>query len=147
MALVKINPVRKQVGKKGKKSGSQIGQVLGTVGGLALGAGLAAASPAAGAAAGPGLMSAAAAKGAALGGSLGSTVGGIAGHAIDPGESDTRQVVESRQVQIPAGDEALRAQELLAGLQAANRTPGMGKFTSPLTQGYIQSMINLKKMG
>ena len=132
MAVQQINPQRKVVkpASGGKKGGGGLGQAIGAAAGGVIG-GLAGGAPGA-------------LAGASAGGGLGSALGG----AIAPARQATGPVEEFRpQVQLTASQEARRSQELLAGLQALQNEPTMGGFASPLTQAYIQSMTNLKKMG
>ena len=132
MAVQQITPQRRVVAPAsgGSKGGGGLGQALGAAAGGVIG----------GLSGGP----AGALAGASAGGGLGAALGG----AIAPAQQARGPVEEiAPQVQLTASQEARRSQELLAGLQAIQDQPTMGGFASPLTQAYIQSMTNLKKMG
>ena len=140
MAVQQITPQRRVVAPAsgGSKGGGGLGQALGAAAGGIIG-GLGAAAGSGGLATAQGAMA-----GAAAGGGLGAALGG----AIAPARQGRGPVEEiAPQVQLTASQEARRSQELLAGLQAIQDQPTMGGFASPLTQAYIQSMTNLKKMG
>jgi len=132
MALTGINPTRKiiQRGSNNKPGGANALSALGTVaGGIA---GAFSGTP----------------QGVAAGAAAGGAAGGIIGGALDPAKAGQQQIEDFKpQVQLTASEESIRGQQLMASLQAANRTPGFGQFTAPLTKAYVQSMINLKNMG
>jgi hypothetical protein len=132
MALKPINPTTRIV-KPASKGRSGLGSVLGAAGAVAGGiVGGLTGNPVA------------ALQGAGAGAGLGQVLGG----AVDPGKAPQAAQQEfSPQVQLTASQESMRAQQLLAGIDAINRQPGLGSYTAPLTKAYIQSMTNLKQMG
>ena len=138
MAVRQINQVAKVIpGKKAKGGGVGLGSMIGgTIGAIAGGWG--------GIAGGPlGI-----AKGASLGFGAGSSAGAALGGAIAPASGGTAdQVTQAPPVPLSASKEAMRAQTLLAGLQASQQDPILAEYSEPISQAYINSMINLKKMG
>jgi len=155
-----INPTKKivQPARKGKRGGSGLGSIiLGTAGAVAgglagsfvaPGAGTAAGAVA-GAEAGAGLAAGGAIAAGALGGaSAGGSLGGAIGEGLSPGKGAQQEVQQyNPTVQLSASEEAIRGQQLLEGVRIANNTPAFAEYAVPLTKGYIQSMINIQKMG
>ena len=136
MALMPVRSRDRVVGKKGKESGAGLGQRIGA--GLGAIVGGFAGSPG-----GP----AGIAKGAAEGMVLGGSVGGMAGGMIQPGRGDTRQV--QRQSGPSLVQTATQSQQLLTGIKSLEFLDEgtQATMTTPLTQAYIASMIELKNQG
>lgn len=133
MAVRGIRPVQSvQTTQSGKKGGSKLGAGLGAIiGGIA-----------GGAAAGPGGAAVGAAKGAIGGATLGQSLFGMAA----PGRPEISETTTSAQAALSSTQEAIRGQQLLQGLQAAQSIPELANYAEPLTQAYIASMSNIKKM-
>jgi hypothetical protein len=90
---------------------------------------------------------AAAAQGAISGAGGGALLGGEIGERIAPSAIGVREEFLSPTVQLSASEEALRGQQLLDGLRALENEPALASYAEPLSQAYIQSMINLKRGG
>ena len=140
MAIQQINQVAKVIpGKKAKGGGAGLGSMIGgTIGAITGGV--------IGFGGGGGPLGAA--KGASVGFGAGSSAGSALGGAIAPASGGTAdQVTQAPPVPLSASSEAMRAQTLLAGLQASQQDPILAEYSEPISQAYINSMINLKKMG
>lgn len=144
MALTPIRSTKVvQKAKKGKKGG--FGGLLAAAGAVAGGV--------AGTLAAPGVGTAAGAKTGALiagglaGASAGQSLGGLAGETIDPSKQGQQQITQQGGMPMPAHQEALRGEQILAGIQSVQNMPGLAEYSAPLTKAYMQSKINLKRMG
>lgn len=145
MALQRISPSQSQEVKKGRPSGGVMGRKVGAglgavIGGVTGGVGGFAAGGPAGAAVG-------AAKGAGTGLVSGAGTGQVVGDLIQPAQAG--QVINRSDPGVNPVSIAQQSQAMLDGLRSLERlSPELQqRYAGQLTEGYIQSMVQLKTMG
>lgn len=128
-----VTPGRESGGRIGRNVGAGLGAIIGGIGGFMAG--------------GPAGAVGGAALGAGKGALTGAGAGQLAGDMIQPARQGSVEVQQSRAlspVQI-----AQDSQQMLDGLRALEELgPELqAEYATPLTQGYLQSMVQLKNQG